>query len=758
MADELKVTDSPGGIIPSGIPSEVTSGVSPEEQKFQVYVSRERASGNTAPQESLRRTFDVRMARAARSAGNVQSSRAHYESIDNETVEDGPNIEHDTAASLTGRTSDVNVVSGLTQEQEREVAGGRLGSSPTLPPVDSPQITADEAYAFVGTTLARHRERNGEPLELDTILEETAGKPASSSPQATGGARSGSGAAGLSMRIGAGGSNLTPSSKSVTTSNSQSQGSSKYSSALVGSRYNWPNLERELVEFMLREAKDNPELRRLLKALRTASAKSSLGGRELEKTVTEIRQFNQKMRMAQGAMQASERASQGIAQARADGVTGKVEDDDPTQSVTEKDAHPRRLRERMAEVVDKVDKQEVSKEPVTDPDDTAHLKETPRTMLTADELKELKENQPELYKEYADAFQEYQNFHPSTALASLKQNRALLTEDKRAGFDEVIAETEALVTERSRGAFSDVRGFGMLEFNRSKLYQQVKEINRQFVDLKALRTQVEEAKTEGNEPLTNKLQARLDARESGMDIRGMHKRKIVLLESIVETDRRLAAHRPLTPEMIESKDRNHEAQKKGIEERVPALKEEITKAEADYKENPNPKTYAVLEAKRFELHEVESTSDRVMDYMDRLYDSMKNRRMIDDTGALDPTADDTDKIVITENDELPTDLDKRMEDLETRARAGEQFLSDKSGLFDIRGERSRDISIGHVERTLDKLANPWEGSLARAAGGTIGDAKANAKQAGGAIRAVENVQDMTSRLMSLADQARKMRG
>ena len=510
---------------------------------------------------------------------------------------------------------------------------------------------------------------------------------------------------------------------------------------------------------MLREAKDNPELRRLLKGLRTESAKSSLGGRELDKLVTEIRHLQQKMRMAQSALQAGERASQGIAQSRADGVTGKIEDDDPTQSVTAKEAHPRRLRERMAEIVDKVEKQTPPEGKIQNPEDITHLKELPRTMLTADELETLKEKHPELHKEYADAFQEYRNFHPSVALASLKQNQALLPEDQRAGFDEAIADVEALVTERSRGAFSDQRGYGMLEFNRSRLYQEVKGINSQLVELKDLRKQVADLKAEGgSEEAAGKLQARLDVKEKSMDIRELHKRKLLLLESVVETDNRLSAHRPLTPEMIESQEKNHEAQKKGIDERVPALKEEIKKAEAEYKEKPTEKAYAVLSAKRFELHEVESTNGKVMDYMDKLYDSMKHRRMPGDMDGLESTSDDGEGIYISEQDDLPTDLDKRMEDLEARARAGEEFHKEKGGMFDIRGERSRDISFGHVDRTLEKLANPWSGALARAVGGTIGDAKANAKQAGGAIRAVENVQDMTSRLLGLAEQARKMRG
>ena len=598
-------------------------------------------------------------------------------------------------------------------------------------------------------------------------------------PRPKGVVRAGSGQAGLSMKVGAGGANLAsaPSASSASSASSSSPRSSSYTSSaggIVG--YNWPNLEAALVQFMMRDEQDYLKTRKMLKALRRDEAKSSQQGRKLDIAVTEMQQFFSRARAAQGLMSTSEEVSQGIVQAAADGVTSKLEDADPLESTTKSSKHLDKLRGTMSDIADKV------AGPGEHRATTGNLNDSPRTLLTKRELEDLRTNEPEVAKKYDDAFEQFSNFHSSPALACLKHNRALLPEEQRTDFDEQIEAVQKRVTSRSRLAFKAPRGFGMLSYNRGKHYEMAhkatEKIDGATAELEGLKAELE--KNPGDaENLNGKIQ------KIEKEIMKDRVTKLEVLEAVVEVDNRLAAHRPLDDAHIASQEQHVEnvpKQDESANEEIGHWNEKIGKKKksiADLKKevealdkNTNEKKVSQKEEKikkaevKIRLYEkkiknfekdIKERSD-VLEYEGVLFESMANRRFPQDLDKVTPD-DEPDVeggVVVTEGPEPPkelsNDLEKRLHELEIRAKAGEQFLSEKSGTFDLGAEKEFDQKTRRITQQLEKLAGTARGPANRFIHGSIGSAMQNAKLAGAMI---QRTQAMTDRLLDTAARMRR---
>ena len=134
MADDLSVK-SPGAgarAVARGEANEV--GADPEELKFQAFVEASRKRGVNVPESNLRRIFAFGEARAAQETQKAESSRAHYAQNETESVDAKGVSRQEEAAELTGAEKARSVATGLTPENERQVSGGKLGTTPFLPP------------------------------------------------------------------------------------------------------------------------------------------------------------------------------------------------------------------------------------------------------------------------------------------------------------------------------------------------------------------------------------------------------------------------------------------------------------------------------------------------------------------------------------------------------------------------------------------------------------------------------------------------
>ena len=775
MADDLTVK-SPGAgarAVARGEANEV--GADPEELKFQEFVEASRKRGVNVPESNLRRIFAFGEARAAQEAQKAESSRAHYAQNETESVDEKGVSRQEEAAELTGAAQVRSVATGLTPEDERQVSGGKLGTTPLLPPPDSAPITSEGAVEFLGNVFRNHLV-NGETLDLESALAEVTSSKSASAPRPKGGVRAGSGQAGLSMKVGAGGANLA-SAPSASSASSSSPRSSSYTSSaggIVG--YNWPNLEAALVQFMMRDEQDYLKTRKMLKALRRDEAKSSQQGRKLDIAVTEMQQFFSRARAAQGLMSTSEEVSQGIVQAAADGVTGKLEDADPLESTTQSSKHLEKLRATMSNIADEV------AGPGEHRATTGNLNDSPRTLLTKRELEDLRTNKPEVAKKYDDAFEQFSDIHSSTALACLKHNRALLPEEQRTDFDEQIEAVEKRVTSRSRLAFKDPRGFGMLSYNRSTHYQMAhkatEKIDGATAELEGLKAKLE--KNPGDaENLNGKIQ------EKEKEIMKARVAKLELLGAVVEVDNRLAAPRPLDDAHIASQEQHvkgvpdqdekanvaigHWNEKIGkkkksiadLKKKVEALDKNTNEKKVSQKEEKIKKAEVKIRLYEKKIKNIEKDikerSD-VLEYEGVLFESMANRRFPQDLDKVTPD-DESDVeggVVVTEGleppKELSNDLEKRLHELEIRAKAGEQFLSEKSGTFDLRAEKEFDQITRRITQQLEKLAGTARGPANRFIHGSIGSAMQNAKLAGAMI---QRTQAMTDRLLDTAARMRR---
>ncbi|MED5464840.1 MAG: hypothetical protein VX699_09320, partial [Myxococcota bacterium] len=448
-----------------------------------------------------------------------------------------------------------------------------------------------------------------------------------------------------------------------------------------------------------------------------------------------------------------ERASQGAVQAAADGVTGRLSDEDPTQSQTDQSKYLDGLRTRMSDIVDKVVEQG------EDRTTSGNLNDSPRTLLTKRELEELRVDQPELARKYEDAFHKYKDLKLSTALACLKQNRALLAEEQRADFDEQIESVQGEVTSRARLAFKDARGFGMLGYNRAIHYGKAKtateDIDKATTELGRLEADLEKIDGEKSPEEWEKLQGEIRAKEA--DIMTLRGEKLELLEAVVELDNRLAAHRPLDDAHIASQEahqKESEAANESDNKKIADLKKE---AEGLNKDSDKEKL-SEIETKVEKLEKDVKERDDVTEYEGILFESMANRRFPEDLDKVTPD-DEPDAeggVVVTEGleppKELSNDLEKRLHELEIRAKAGEKFLSEKSGTFDLAMERTIDQIFGHVDRMLDTVAGSAKGPANRFIHGSIGSAMQNAKLAGAMI---QRTQAMTDRLLDTAARMRR---
>ena len=101
---------------------------------------------------------------------------------------------------------------------------------------------------------------------------------------------------------------------------------------------------------------------------------------------------------------------------------------------------------------------------------------------------------------------------------------------------------------------------------------------------------------------------------------------------------------------------------------------------------------------------------------------------------------------------MSNDLEKWLHELEIRAKAGEKFLSLKSGTFDLEAERRADRKNRLVTQQLEKLAGSARGPANRFIHGSIGSAMQNAKLAGAMI---QRTQAMTDRLLDTAARMRR---
>jgi len=749
MADDLTVKSPGAGATAAARGGANEVDADPEELKFQAFVESSRKRGVNVPESNLRRIFAFGEARAAQEAQKAESSRTHYSQNETESVGAKGVSRQEEAAELTGAAQARSVATGLTPEDERQVSGGKLGTDPLLPPPDSAPITSEEATEFLGNVF-RNRLVNGEPLDLESVLAKVASSKSAPASRPKGVVRSGSGQAALSMKVGAGGANLA----SAPSASSASPRSSSYTSSTGGMvGYNWPNLEAALVQFMMRDEKDYLKARKMLKALRRDEAKSSQQGRKLDIAVTAMNQFFSRARAAEGVMKASERASQGIVQAAADGVTGRLSDEDPTQSLTDQSKYLERLRTTMSDIADKV------VEPGEDRATTGNLNDSPRTLLTKRELEDLRTDQPELAKKYEDAFHKYNDLKPSTALACLKQNRALLPEEQRADFDEQIEAAQAEVTSRARLAFKDVRGFGMLGYNRAIHYGKVKKategIDKATTELEGLKAELAKVDSEKNPEEQQKLKGEIDTKEAAiMTLRGD---KLELLEAVVELDNRLAAHRPLDDAHITSQEKHQkesEAANEADNKQIADLKKE---AEGLNKDSDSERL-SEIERKVEKLEKDVKERDDVTEYEGILFEAMANRRFPEDLDKVTPDdePDDEGGVVVTEGlespKELSNDLEKRLQELEIRAKAGEKFLSERSGTFDLSAERTIDQILGHVDRMLDTVVGSARGPANKFIHGSIGSAMQNAKLAGAMI---QRTQAMTDRLLDTAARMRR---
>jgi hypothetical protein len=517
--------------------------------------------------------------------------------------------------------------------------------------------------------------------------------------------------------------------------------------------YNWPNLEAALVQFMMRDEQDYLKTRKMLKALRRDEAKSSQQGRKLDIAVTEMQQFFSRARAAQGLMSTSEEVSQGIVQAAADGVTGKLTDADPLESSTTSDKHLKQLRGTMSKIADEVAGSGEDRLA------SGNLNDSPRSLLTKRELEELRTKDPSKAKKYDDAFEKFSNFQSSTALACLKQSRALLPEEQRADFDEQIEAVQKRVTSRSRLAFKDPRGFGMLSSNRSEHYRQVKKatqkIEKVTTELEGLKADLEKVDGEKNPEELQKLKD--DIQEKEKEIMKSRVTKLELLEAVVEVDNRLAAHRPLDDAHIASQEahqKDSEADNEADNKQIADLKKE---AEGLNKDSDSDKL-SEIETKVEKLEKDIKERDDVTEYEGIMFEAMANRRFPEDLDKVTPDdePDDEGGVVVTEGleppKELSNDLEKRLHELEIRAKAGEKFLSLKSGTFDLEAERSADRINRLVTQQLEKLAGTARGPANKFIHGSIGSAMQNAKLAGAMI---QRTQAMTDRLLDTAARMRR---
>ena len=155
--------------------------------------------------------------------------------------------------------------------------------------------------------------------------------------------------------------------------------------------------------------------------------------------------------------------------------------------------------------------------------------------------------------------------------------------------------------------------------------------------------------------------------------------------------------------------------------------------------------------------DIKERSD-VLEYEGVLFESMGNRRFPQDLDKVTPD-DESDVeggVVVTEGleppKELSNDLEKRLHELEIRAKAGEQFLSEKSGTFDLRAEKEFDQITRRNTQKLEKLAGTARGPANRFIHGSIGSAMQNAKLAGAMI---QRTQAMTDRLLDTAARMRR---